>query len=222
MGLITCHIATIPAREQSLRQVLNAIIPQADKVYVSLNGYQVYPDWLRTKHNVECETLDNSLTDAAKWLHVNDNIGLCVVLDDDLIVTNNFVAYLSDGLRRHGGVVSLHGKTYANRPIAHYRRNFTGNYRCLGNVPNDVRVDVIGTGCTVFSNVQVKLDNSVYEYPDMADVLFSRHCVLNNVPMTVLKHKAGQYLRYIPQVDTIWRRTTNDRIQTEIINSFLK
>jgi hypothetical protein len=220
--MITVHIATIPAREQSLKQVLNAIIPQVDKTYVSLNGYLDIPDWLRNLRNVEYEILDNSLTDGAKWLHVNDNIGLCVVLDDDLIVTNNFVAYLSDGLRRHGGVVSLHGKTYANRPIAHYRRNFTGNYRCLGNVVNDVRVDVIGTGCMVFSNVQVKLDNSVYEHPDMADVLFSRFCTYNNIPMTVLKHKSGQYLRYIPQVDTIWRRTTDDRIQTDLCNSFLK
>jgi len=222
MGLITCHIATIPAREQSLRQVLNAIIPQADKVYVSLNGYQVYPDWLRTKHNVECEILDNSLTDAAKWRHVNDESGICVILDDDLIVAHNFVNYMISGLEKYGGAVSLHGKTYDNRPIAHYRRNFTGNYRCLGNVVNDVRVDVMGTGCTAFSNVQVKLDNSVYEYPDMADVLFSRFMVNNNLPMTVLKHKAGQYLRYIPQTDTIWRRTTNDRIQTEILNSFIK
>lgn len=220
--VITCHIATIPAREQSLKQVLNAILPQVDKTYVSLNAYQVCPDWLYTKHNVKYEICDNSLTDGAKWLHVNDEPGICVVLDDDLIVSNNFVCYLLTGLTRYGGAISLHGKTYANRPIARYRRSYTGNYRCLGNVVNDVRVDVLGTGCTIFSNVEVKLDDSVFEYSDMADVLFSRFCTYNKIPMTVLKHKAGQYLRYLPQVDTLWRRTNDDRIQTEICNTFLK
>jgi hypothetical protein len=222
--MITAHIATIPEREESLRKVLNAISPQVDKTYVSLNSYQVKPDWIDTFHKV-CYTLcDNSFTDGAKWLHVNDEPSICVILDDDLIVSPGFVNYMLQGLYNFGGAVSLHGKRYDKRPILRYRRSYTANCRCLGTCETDMPVHVIGTGCTLFDNRRIKLDQSVYEYPSMADVLFSRFCTYNNIPMTVLKHKAGQYLTYIPPLDgkTIWRSTTDDTIQTEIIKSFLK
>ena len=221
--MISCHIATIPERENSLRQVLAAIVPQVGKTYVSLNGYQVKPDWFHTIRNVECELLDNSLADSAKFLHVNDEPAICFFLDDDLIVSPNYVRYMLNGLNKYGGAVSLHGRKYV-KPVKSFRRNFTANYRCLGNVANDERVQLLGTGCMAFDNRQVKLDSSVYEHRLMADVLFSRFCTYNNIPMTVLSHKAGQYLKYIPPADgkTIWRSTTEDSIQTKIMNSFLK
>jgi len=221
--MVIAHIATIPERENSLRQVLAAISPQVDKTYVSLNGYQVEPDWLRIERNVFTELLDNSLADSAKFFHVNDEPAICITLDDDLIVSPNYVRYMLSGLSKYGGAVSLHGRKYT-KPVKSFRRNFTANYRCLGSVANDEQVQLLGTGCTAFDNRQVKLDGSVYEYRLMADVLFSRFCTYNNIPMTVLRHKAGQYLKYIPPVDgrTIWRSTTDDRVQTLIINLFLK
>ena len=185
-------------------------------------GSQPVPDWLHTIRNVEYEILDNSLGDAAKWLHVNDEPSICVILDDDLIASPLFVKYMLEGLYRYGGAVSLHGKRYDAKPVLRYRRSYTANYRCLGNVDSDANVHVIGTGCTLFDNRRITLDQSVYEHKNMADVLFSRFCTYNNIPMTVLKHKAGQYLRYIPQSDTIWKNSSDDRIQTEILNSFLK
>jgi hypothetical protein len=220
--MITCHIASVPARENSLKQVITSILGQVDQVYVQLNGYDKIPTFFHTLRNVKCEVLDNSLTDGAKFLHVNDEPSVCFILDDDLVVARNYVAYMLSGLKKYGGAVSLHGKCYANRPIARFRRSYTAVYRCINGVVNDARVDVIGSGCMAFDNQQVRLDSSVFEYRDMADVLMSRFCVLNNIPMTVLKHNAGQYLRYLPQTDTIWKRTNEDRIQTEICNSFLK
>ena len=216
------HLASVPSREESCKQVVTSIYNQVDKIYVALNGYDKIPNFFHTLRNVKCEVLDNSLTDGAKWLHVNDEPSVCFILDDDLIVARNYVAYMLSGLRKYGGAVSLHGKCYANRPIARFRRSYTAAYRCINGVVNDAKVDVIGTGCLAFDNQQVRLDDSVYEHKDMADVLFSRFCTYNNILMTVLKHNAGQYLRYIPQVDTIWKRTSNDMIQTEICNSFLK
>jgi len=221
--MVIAHIATIPERENSLRQVIASVSPQVDKTYVSMNGYQVKPDWLRMERNVFTELLDNSLGDGAKWLHVNDEPAICFFLDDDLVVAHNYVKYMFYGLEKHGSAVSLHGRKYV-KPVKSFRRNFTANYRCLGNVANDEQVQLLGTGCMAFDNRQVKLDSSVFEYRLMADVLFSRFCVTNNIAMTVLSHKAGQYLKYLPPADgkTIWRNTTDDRIQTFILNSFLK
>ena len=49
----------------------------------------------------------------------------------------------------------------------------------------------------MFDNRQVKLDNSVFEYKNMPDVLFSRLCHKQGIPMTILKHNST-YLKYIP------------------------
>jgi hypothetical protein len=220
--MVSCHIATLPERVESLKQVIASISPQVDKVYIMLNGHTEVPSFLRELRNVNYEICDNSLTDGAKWLHVNDEPAVCVILDDDLIATPLFVKYMLEGLHRYGAAVSLHGKRYDTKPVLRFRRSYTSNFRCLGNVDSDIPVHLIGTGCMLFDNRRIMLDQSVYEYKDMADVLFSRFCTYNNIPMTVLKHRAGQFLRYIPQAETIWHRTYDDKIQTEILNNYLK
>ena len=219
--MITAHIATLPEREESLKQVLDAIIPQVDKVYVGLNGYEKVPDWLRDLRGVNHEILDNSLGDGAKWIHTMDEPSFCITLDDDLICAPNFVKYMLYGLEKYGGAVSLHGRNYANRLIQSFKRSITSVYRCLGSVEEDTKVDLLGTGCTIFDNTQIIIDSSVYEHKNMADVLFSRLCFRQRKPMTVLAHHTGQFVTYIPQEKTIWRETKDDSVQTKILNEFL-
>ena len=172
--MISCHIASLPERESSLRQTINSIYKQVSKIYVSLNGYPQEPNWLTEMYNTKCITLDNSLGDAAKFLNCWDEPAICLVLDDDLIVPKDYVQYMINGLAKYGGAVSLHGKKYSTRPIEHYRRNFTANFRCLNTVLEDSKVDIIGTGIMAFDNTQVKFDKSLLEHKNMADVLFAK------------------------------------------------
>lgn len=218
--LIIAHIASIPSRVESLRQCVQAIYPQVDKVYVMLNGYSEVPSFLRELPKVQAEVLDNSLGDSAKFLHVSDDDGWCVVLDDDLVPNRNYVEYLKRGWEKHGGAVSLHGRTY-KYPVGRFRKSYTANYRCLGSVESDTGVNLIGTGCLFFDNHEIQLDLSVFEHKFMADVLFSRFCYTRGIPMTVLKHRAGQFLRYVKPETTIWSMTGHDEIQTQIINNYL-
>jgi len=183
--MIACHIASLPEREESLKRTFFSIRTQVSKVYIMLNGYGQVPKWLVTDGlygnlQIEYELLDNSLGDGAKWLHCWDKTAINIVLDDDLIVPGGYVSYMINGLARYGGAISLHGKCYAIRPIQHFKRNFTSNYRCLGSVAEDVRVDVIGTGCLAFDNTQVKFSESLFEHKNMADILF-QGCVMSRV-----------------------------------------
>ena len=225
--MIACHIASLPERSECLKKTVSSVYGQVNEIHITLNGYTEVPKWLlalelHSNHpTIHYDILDNALGDSAKFLHCWEKPATCLILDDDLYASPHYVPYMIDGLRRHGGAVSLHGKCYAIRPIQHFKRNFTSNYRCLGSVAEDVRVDVIGTGCLAFDNTQVKFNESLFEQRNMADVLFSRLCWQQGVPMTVLKHDIG-IIRYMPQTNTIWRNTHDDRIQTEIINSFLK
>ena len=67
--MIIAHIATIPERVGSLELVVGSLLAQVDKLWVMLNGHTEVPSFLRQLRNVQYEILDNSLGDAAKWLH---------------------------------------------------------------------------------------------------------------------------------------------------------
>jgi hypothetical protein len=185
-----------------------------------LNDYPSIPRWLEDD-KIHAEILDNSLGDGAKWLHCWDEPSICACLDDDLILPSNYIEVLRQGLSLYGGAVSFHGKCYRNRPINHFRRDFTANYRCLNTVECDFPVDIIGTGVLMFDNHNILGDSSLFEHKNMADVLFSRLCIKQGVSMTVLAHKLG-YIRYQPQKTTIWNTSQDDTIPTRLINEFLK
>ena len=53
--MTTAHIASIPSRVESLRQCVQAIYNQVDKVYVMLNGYNEVPEFLRDLRFANCE-----------------------------------------------------------------------------------------------------------------------------------------------------------------------
>jgi len=218
--VISAHIATIPERSETLPKVINAISTQVDKVYIALNGYTEVPSFLRQLRNVEAEILDNSLGDSAKLRKCFECQGICLVLDDDLIPSLNLRHWMEWGLKKYGGVIGLHGRNYP-RPVTHFKK-WIANYRCLGNVPEDIHnIDLIGTGVMMFDSSKVKLDNSIFEYKNMLDVLFSRLCHQQGIPMTVLKHN-NTYLKYIPQENTIWNTTRDFTVHTKILQSFLK
>jgi hypothetical protein len=216
--MITAHIASLAEREESLKRVICALLPQVDRIYVALNNYQVKPDWLTKERKVYCELLDNSLMDTAKFLFIHEVEGPCLVWDDDLVANSRVVRYMELGLRKHGGAVSLHGKTYPRPPESF--KKWSANYRCLGNVLEDVPCDIIGTGVMMLDNRQVKLDLSVFDHPGLADITFSRLCHKQGVPMTVLKHHAN-YLTYIAPAETIWRTTKDFSLHTKLIKEFL-
>lgn len=216
--MITCHIASLIEREESLKRVICALLPQVDRVFVALNNYLAVPEWMKAMPKVKGTLLDNKFKDCAKFLFVHEVEGLCLVWDDDLIPNSRLVRHMEIGLRKYGGVVSLHGKRYL-RPVENFKR-WSANYRCLSTVAEDVSCDVIGTGCMMFDNRQVKLDLSVFDHPGMADVTFSRFCHKQNISMTVLKHPAN-YLTYIAPAETLWRTTKDFSLHTKLIKEFL-
>jgi len=218
--MTTAHIASVPSRVESLRQCVQAIYNQVDKVYVMLNGYSEVPSFLRDLRFANCELLDNSLGDSARYLHVNDEKGVCVFVDDDLVVSNQHVAYLLSGIKKYNGIVGLHGRKYL---AGSGFKQWVGNYRCLGTVSDDVHVNLIGSGICAFSNERLYVHVSDFKRKNMADIFLSKAATEQGVPMIVLKHQSG-YVRYIPTTDgqTIWRTTRDYSYHTEMLKSYIK
>ena len=221
--MVSAHIASIIGREDSLRQVLAAISPQVDKTYVSLNGYQVEPDWLHTIRNVECELLDNSLGDAARYLHFGEDEGYSFFCDDDLIYSPNYCRYMIHKYNQHKGcLITLHGKIYG-RPIISSHRGIIKNYRCLGTVKGDHEVETGGTGVMLINTKDMKINIEDFLRPNMADIWVAKFAHEQNVKIMVIEHNAN-IVHYLPQATRIWRTRSREDIvyETNILNSFLK
>jgi len=214
----TCHIVSIPEREESLRLTVNSIINQVDLLFVILNGYEKIPAFLAGLPRVSSVMLDNSMTDAAKAYNIEDREGYVFLLDDDIITPKTYVSDLIEAIDKYKCIVTLHGKTYP-RPFSSFYK-IQGNYRCLGNVLKDVQVDVGGTGVMAWHTDHFKLQYSDLASPNMADIWISKRAMEQGVKIMVIAHTEN-YLKHVRYDDTLFVRENKKRFaeQDKILNS---
>jgi len=219
--MITVGIASIPEREESLKQVIDSLTRQADLIAVVLNSYKEIPSWIKEYDNVICDIGDNALGDAMKFALAESAKGLYVSWDDDLVAPPDAIWKLHRGVTKYNWVCSFHGRKYLS-PVTNFKK-FAGNYRCLGNVSEDVHVDFIGSGCTAFDTGRLRLSLHDFKSRNMADVYLSKAATDQGVPMMVLAHPEG-YLKYIaPQRGTtIWEQTQDYTEHVKIMQTFIK
>jgi hypothetical protein len=222
--MINVGIASIPERSESLEKVLDSLSGQVDHVFVALN-YCAHetPKYLNKYSNVFWATFDNSQGDTMKFCMSRLPNQIYLTCDDDLIYPPDYVQNMVDACEDYKCIVTHHGKTYEGaRPIQSYRRSFTVNARCLNTCSGDRWLHVPGTGCMAFNTKDFKISIADFEYKNMADVIVAREAHKQGVKIMGLKHSAG-WIKYIPPKDKpIWQTSTDDTIQTRILNSFLK
>jgi hypothetical protein len=192
-----------------------------DKLYVSLNGYAEIPVFEHKYPNVEFILSTNERGDANKFLMCDTIKGYYLAIDDDLQVSRGYVQYLISGVDKYNGLVSLHGRTYLP-PVTNFRK-WAGNYRCLNTVSEDVKVNLIGSGCCAFHTDRLTVSLSDFKQKNMADVWLSKLAADSGVPMMVLKHRVGEYLTYLnPIGSTIWKDTKDHSLHVKVMQSFIK
>jgi hypothetical protein len=225
--MIIGGMATIPSRASTLKWVIDSIVPQVDTLIVAFNGYkeEQLPEWLLEGDYdkvVIIQDEHNTHGDAAKFFladYFKDSY-YCT-FDDDLIVNYRHVERLINGVDKYGGACGYHGRIYP-RPVESFFKHKI-NYRCLYTVKENVKVDLLGTGCACFHTDKLKITLDMFKERNMADCFFARACADQSVPMYVLSH-GKSFFTYLPQEKTIWRSNTQEsvRLQTEILRSFLK
>ena len=208
----------MPERKELLILVINSLLPQVDKIHVALNGYKEIPEALVGLDKVECEILDNSLGDSAKFLHADIPDVVYFGCDDDLLYPMGYCDYLQARMEYYNGLVSLHGRKYLPRSTF---KQWVGNYRCLNNVDQDVKVNLVGSGVCCFNTSRLEVTIRDFKTRNMADCYLSRCASLQGVPMTVLAHKSN-YLTYLSPKNTIWQSTHDYSIHTAVLRSYIK
>ena len=170
----------MPGREKCLAEMVESIIGQVDELHIWRNS--AYGEWPG---------------DAGKFAFFHHRpISVFFALDDDLIYPPDYCEYMEDKLdhcqilaRQYGkdrygcyrrSLVSTHGRDYTG--IKHvdryYHGDVTARYRGLDRVTGDHRVDVPGSGSSVFRprNMMWKIKRGAgylrtyFPTPNMADL----------------------------------------------------
>lgn len=213
----TALIASIPDRERMLKKTVESLRPQVDNIFVTLNDYDHVPVFLKKGEYV---ILDNSMGDAGKFYFAENLIGYLFTCDDDLIYPKGYADYLMVGVDKYKCACTLHGRNYP-RPVIGFQKAFIG-YPCLGDVMENIKVDIGGDGVMCWHTDFLKVKFSDFKQKNMSQLYFSKLCKEQGVKIMCLKHKAG-YLGYQEPAWTIWGEENEKGFvkQTELLKEFL-
>ena len=151
--------------------------------------------------------------------------------DDDIVYPDDYLFRLIGGCNARGGAVSLHGSRLTAFPTkGYYAERARQVFSCTGNVAEDVRVDILGTGCGLLrrewltDNEWADLYKSAPE-TSMDDLVLS--CLLSSkgINRYVLEHRFN-LIRLKPREDgddyVYDRYRHNDSEQVAYINEHFR
>jgi hypothetical protein len=242
-------MATMEGREEACADAIKSLMYQMDLIFVYCNPrtkYNEIADRLSRAVGDGCPVIFidsqmGDLTDSGKFawffpevMETVEDHGLgrdesgCIYFscDDDLIYPPSYASFLAEGLRRHGGVVGVHGKVIRTPITSYYRdRSKIIWYHHNQALGQDMSVNCLGTGCLAFRSASLDLNLVDFPHvlPCMADVHFALVCQRDYVHMKCLAHRAG-LLTLSEEVDhmhnSIWaNKRSSDADVTARVNS---
>lgn len=202
---ITANIATYPAREKSLKVMLNSIDGQFDKVRVCLNGYTQPPSWLPDW--VDWRIPTNDLADNGKlWaLDFITSHEIFCTLDDDIIYPKDYARFMAKGVEDYEAIVTLHGR-YMVKPSSKYYGQHRHYFHCFETVKEPAYLNCPGTGVMAFNTSYFKPSNiSTDPRLKMVDLVFAEKAAEAAKKIVLLPHR-GNYIQPIATKSSIYKQ----------------
>lgn len=227
MAKVYYGMATYPAREKCLKEVVPCIMPQCTKLFVYLNQYSEVPKFLvHPRINVVLGEKEGNCGDIGKFHFVNSVEHYFLTVDDDLIYPPNYsekmVRMIDD--ERQRSVIGVHGCVLNLRNMWNYyrSRNLT-HYRHPLRQPRSVHV--IGTGTAGFHVSTIKISKESFPKPNMADIWFALEGQKQKVPFKLIPRER-QWLKDAPSAKgtgSIYSQSKNKshgKYQTKVIQDY--
>ena len=224
-------LTTIPGREKALEETVASLLPQVDRLYIFLHGYNPteLPDFLDTdlnpklELNYDIEWGDNGDSDKFHFVKNLNLQGYILICDDDLIYPPDYAERMIEAIDKHDNkaLITAHGSIMFPLPIANYYMD-RYTFPCLGDVMEETVVQIGGTGVMAFhSSIGFDLDFKD-KLTNMADVHVGIWALEKEIPIYVIPHLTGwiKHSEYVKQEDTIAGKNLYDTYgQVEAINS---
>jgi hypothetical protein len=222
---IIVGIASLPERIDCLMDTINSIYDHVDKIIVGLNNYKYVPSFLQ-RDKIESHILDNSLGDAAKFYKVDEYKNhYYFACDDDLIYPKDYFSHMIEKADQYHVPVGLHGVIFKHPIRSMYQdRNV---YHCLHTLKSDLVVDYIATCAMCIDTSKLSISLKDFKHANMADIWVGDVMNRKNIKPVVISHDKNWLTYNQKMVDgkihTIWDEwtiTKNDKIQTDIVNTW--
>lgn len=221
-NMISVCLASYPPRRDKLQSVVEALLPQADHIFVYLNEYTETPDFLRhSRITVQLGGQGQNLRDNGKFYFMPKvPSGFVFTVDDDIVYPPDYVQTLIRKLEfyERRAVVGLHGTIFA-KPIRTYFRERTV-YHFEHELAHDVVVNQLGTGTVAFHTDLVRPDLAQFRSTGMADVWLAMACRKARVPMVAIERPAEWMKSMGVEEKTLFREfREDDSRQTKLVKS---
>ncbi|MEN9956939.1 MAG: hypothetical protein RIR46_547 [Actinomycetota bacterium] len=168
-------LASIPSRQESLRQVVEALLPQVSEMGVYLNNYESVPEFLNhAKIKVARSQKHGDVRDNGKFFFLDKTKAtFYATADDDIFYPANYIAELIRVNKLLGGAnaVGVHASVYP-KPVKRLLSN-RHLWHFSDESPAITPADMIGTGTLLFNRRYWQLSYSEIGTPGMADVWFA-------------------------------------------------
>lgn len=183
-------MATFPARHESAAIAITSLLPQVDRLYLYLNGYDEVPSFARDDRIVAIvggrDLSANGKTVAFDY--VSD--GIILTVDDDFVYPPDYVGRLVEVLRRHHGhaVVCVHGSVFAPDARWYYERSTV--YGAAKELDRCRIVTLAGSGTAAFDQSILRATSDYFCGEVAVDLRLSILARQRRIPVICVDRKA--------------------------------
>ncbi|MGE3711759.1 MAG: glycosyltransferase family 25 protein [Hyphomicrobiaceae bacterium] len=215
---VLASLASIPSRESMLRDCVNSLLAQCDKVRVFLNSYPHVPGFLEHPRIEIRRSQDwDDRGDAGKFFWIdrdNEVPGYRVIADDDLIFPPDFVEVLAGKVAATGkrAIFATHG-VLLRQPFARYydRSARAATFHFSNALSVDRGIHISATGAMCFHSSTIDMGWGDFKYSNSADTWVTLY-TQNNKIAAFTPARPRNWLReneHAVPSDTIYRHSLN-------------
>lgn len=222
---IIANMATYPPRESVLRDVLDSVAHQFDRLNLILNEYGALPHFLENYSNVHPIIPSEDTKDVGKFYPDVSGSKYVFLIDDDRLFPDDFVTHTIDEFEKLGPGKFLGGyhaslyykpaislrlkklKKYINfssETIAQYRRVFT----TCREIMAPFIVDQIATCATILRSEHMPPYEYMRDSQKFVDVRLARWCFEQGITPVCLPRSEGWFPKGFDFEETIYRGFT--------------
>lgn len=187
---VVAAVASIPSRVSALKDCVESIYSQVDRLFVYLNGYNEIPTFLRDKKIEVVLDLEGRNAAAAKLFWISKVNAYYFTIDDDIIYPKDYCQKTIERYRDKalGSVVSYHGKNLSIF-ASNQRTDRKEFYPFESHLSKCKRAHVLGTGVMMIDTRLIKLPlfEIASQHPKAIDLAVSIYLRKNGIKRIVLK-----------------------------------
>lgn len=215
------------SRADTFREVVAAIRPQVDHLFVYLDGYAEAPGFLRGLEGVTVRHAEEhgNLHASSRFLALRElaQPSIVISVDDDIAYPPDYVEVLVENLEEYGGraVVGVHGRTFLPP-----HRSYIRDARCFhftAEVEQPIFVHELGTATCAFASNVFAPDPRGWRRNDMDDIVLAIDAQRRGIARVVVAREAN-WLTALDedQADSLWVRAQEDAAeQTWMMHALL-